>query len=120
MAAITLSALNVYPVKSAAGIALSTARVDARGLAGDRRWMVVDENRTFLTQRMHPRLALVSVAIAGDGVILTAPRMPALAVSVPTPRRTGGPGAGVGRRVRRSPGRGRAGRLALTNGWRGV
>lgn len=117
MAAITLLALNVYPVKSAAGIALSRARVDARGLAGDRRWMVVDENRTFLTQRTHPRLALVSVAIAGDGVILTAPRMPALAVSVPRPS---GPGAGVGRCLRRDPDRGRAGRLALTDGWGGV
>jgi uncharacterized protein YcbX len=85
MAAITLSGINVYPVKSAAGIVLSTARVDARGLAGDRRWMAVDENRTFLTQRTHPRLALVSVAIAPEGVILTAPHVPALAVSVPSP-----------------------------------
>ena len=67
MGAITLSGLNVYPVKSAAGIALSAARVDARGLAGDRRWMVVDENRSFLSQRTHPRLALVSVAIDSRG-----------------------------------------------------
>jgi uncharacterized protein YcbX len=81
----TLSGLNVYPVKSAAGIAVSAARVDARGLTGDRRWMVVDENRSFLSQRTHPRLALVSVAIAPEGVILTAPRMPALAVPVPRP-----------------------------------
>ena len=88
MGAITLSGLNVYPVKSAAGIALSTARVDPRGLAGDRRWMVVDEKRAFLTQRTHPRLALVSVAIAGDGVILTAPWMPALTVPVPRPGAT--------------------------------
>jgi len=85
MGAIRLSGLTVYPVKSAAGIALSAARVDARGLAGDRRWMVVDEGRTFLTQRTHPRLALVSVAIDSRGVILTAPQMRALAVPVPRP-----------------------------------
>jgi uncharacterized protein YcbX len=83
MGEITLSGLNVYPVKSAAGIAVSASRVDARGLAGDRRWMVVDENRSFLSQRTHPRLALVSVALAPGGVILTAPWMPALAVPAP-------------------------------------
>src|SRR3972149_4187403 len=64
MGAITLSGLNVYPVKSAAGIALSTARVDPRGLAGDRRWVVVGGKRAGLPQRTPPRLALVSVAIA--------------------------------------------------------
>jgi uncharacterized protein YcbX len=85
MGAITLSGLTVYPLKSAAGIALFTARVDARGLAGDRRWMVVDENRSFLSQRTHSRLALVSVAIAPEGVILTAPQVRALAVPVPSP-----------------------------------
>jgi uncharacterized protein YcbX len=83
MAALTLSALNIYPVKSAAGIALTSARVDERGLAGDRRWMVVDENRRFLTQRTHPHLALVSVTIEADGLVLNAPGMPALAVPIP-------------------------------------
>jgi uncharacterized protein YcbX len=37
MAAIELTGLHIYPVKSAAGIALMAAMVDARGLAGDRR-----------------------------------------------------------------------------------
>jgi uncharacterized protein YcbX len=83
MAALTLSALNVYPIKSAAGISVSTARVDARGLAGDRRRMVVDENRSFLTQRTHPRLALVSVAGDGDRLILAMPGLPPLTVATP-------------------------------------
>jgi len=83
MGAIALSGLTVYPVKSAAGIPLSTARVDARGLVGDRRWMVVDVTRSFLTQRAHPRLALIAVAADGDRLVLTAPGLPALAVSTP-------------------------------------
>lgn len=83
MATITLSALNVYPIKSAAGVSLSTARVDARGFAGDRRWMVVDENRSFLTQRTHPGLALVSVATDGDRLVLAAPGLPPLTAAAP-------------------------------------
>ena len=70
MAAITLLALNLYPVKSAARFSLSRVRVDARGLAGDRRWMVVDESRGFLKQQINPRLALVSVAADGDRLML--------------------------------------------------
>jgi uncharacterized protein YcbX len=83
MGALALSGLTVYPIKSAAGISLATARVDARGLAGDRRWMVVDENRSFLTQRTHPRLAVVSVAADGDRLVLTTPGLPALTVATP-------------------------------------
>ncbi len=83
MGVIALSGLTVYPIKSAAGISLSTARVDARGLAGDRRWMVVDENRSFLTQRTHPLLALVSVAADGDRLVLVAPGLPPLTVATP-------------------------------------
>lgn len=54
-----LSALYVYPVKSLAGIALSTARAEVRGLAFDRRWMLVDEAGEFLSQRELPAMALL-------------------------------------------------------------
>jgi uncharacterized protein YcbX len=85
MGALILSALNVYPVKSAGGVALLSARVDERGLAGDRRWMVVDSDGRFLTQRTHPRLALVSVAIRTDQLTLGAPSMAPLALRTPPP-----------------------------------
>jgi uncharacterized protein len=88
--AAVLSGLFVYPLKSAAGIALSRARIDARGIAGDRRWMVVDRSGVFLTQRTQPRLALVRVRIAGDDVVLSAPGMGELALAPPAagaPRR---------------------------------
>jgi len=39
---ITVRSLHVYPVKSAAGIALRKAEVGDRGFRGDRRFMVVD------------------------------------------------------------------------------
>src|SRR5579871_3143091 len=71
--ACVVSALYIYPLKSAAGIAVDSARLDAFGLAGDRRWMVVDETDTFVTQRTVPRLALVHTLLSGDSLTLAAP-----------------------------------------------
>ena len=53
-----LSEIWIYPVKSLAGIRLEKAKVTPRGLEFDRRWMLVDENGVFVTQRKHPELAL--------------------------------------------------------------
>ena len=52
-----VAALNVYPVKSCAGIALAEAQLVETGLAHDREWMVVDPVGHFLTQRDTPRSA---------------------------------------------------------------
>jgi uncharacterized protein YcbX len=68
----TVLGLFHYPVKSCRGIALDHATVEARGVRHDRRWMLVDETGTMITQRTHPRLALVAVAIEGDVVVLSA------------------------------------------------
>ncbi len=73
-----LTGINVYPIKSAAGIAVPEWEVDAFGLRYDRRWMVVDESGTFITQRTHPRMALVSVTVADDVLRIDAPDMPML------------------------------------------
>lgn len=75
--------LYLYPLKSAAGIRLDEARLDAFGLAGDRRWMVVDARGRFLSQREQPRMALLRVS-AGPALIVSAPDMPPLIVPVPT------------------------------------
>jgi uncharacterized protein YcbX len=68
-----LTALTIYPIKSAAGIPVDTWEVDAFGLRYDRRWMVVDQDGEHVTQRHHPRLALVRPAIQGSRLRLTAP-----------------------------------------------
>lgn len=67
-----VSALFVYPVKSCRGVALATATIEARGVALDRRWMIVDPEGEFITQRAEPRLALVSVAVGADALTLSA------------------------------------------------
>jgi uncharacterized protein YcbX len=63
-----LSELNIYPVKSLKGIALSESVVEDRGLRHDRRWMLVDEKNQFLTQREHPVMARIKIKIDGDRV----------------------------------------------------
>lgn len=73
-----LSALHVYPVKSCRGIAPARWPLDAFGLRLDRAWMVVDEQRRFLTQREHPRLALVETRVEDEGLVLTAPGLGSL------------------------------------------
>lgn len=76
----TLSALYIYPIKSLRGIALDHCAVTSRGFEHDRRWMLVDAKGKFLTQRQQPRLALVSVALGPEALLVTAPGMDALQV----------------------------------------
>ncbi|MFN3783308.1 MAG: MOSC domain-containing protein [Spirosomataceae bacterium] len=47
----TISKLFIYPIKSLAGVALTEALVTPKGLAHDRRWMLVDSSGEFMTQR---------------------------------------------------------------------
>lgn len=68
-----LSGLFIHPVKALKGLSVREARVDALGLADDRRFMVVDSNGRFLTQRNLPRMALVETGLAEDRLILKAP-----------------------------------------------
>jgi uncharacterized protein len=77
-----LSALNIYPIKSARGIELQQSEVDEFGLRYDRRWMVVDQAGRFLSQRSHPRLALVVPSVQGGTLRLDAPGMSPLETSL--------------------------------------
>lgn len=63
-----LSQLNIYPIKSLKGIALESAVIEDRGLQHDRRWMLVDEKRQFITQREVPRMATVKIEVVPDGL----------------------------------------------------
>jgi uncharacterized protein YcbX len=69
--ALHVSALFVYPVKSCRGIPLERAAIDDCGLRHDRRWLVVDADGAFLTQRTHPRLTLVETGIEREALVLS-------------------------------------------------
>lgn len=67
-----IASLHVYPVKSCRGIDVDSARIVATGLEWDRRWMIVVPPDQFVTQRSHPRLATISVALSGGELRLSA------------------------------------------------
>lgn len=79
-AAMQVSSLHIYPVKSCAGVELSGLRFDARGPQLDRRWMLIDADGRFVTQREAPGLARVRVSLAPTSLVLDAPDMPTLKV----------------------------------------
>lgn len=80
MTEIALSELYVYPIKSAGGIALKEATLDAPGLRYDRRWMLIDEAGSFMSQRRFPRMALISVRFSSGYLLVDAPGMSTLGV----------------------------------------
>ncbi|MGW1885990.1 MOSC domain-containing protein [Streptomyces sp. NPDC001970] len=89
MANPVLRSVHVHPVKSVAGYAPDAAVVEPWGLAGDRRWMLVDQASRAVTQRQHARLALASAEPLTDGGIrLSAPGLAPLSVTVPEPAGT--------------------------------
>jgi uncharacterized protein YcbX len=81
----TVTAIHIYPMKSTKGIALSCAPVEPWGLAGDRRWLLVDAEQKFVTQREHPVLATLSSIPDHTGLTLSAPGRGS--VHVPFPAR---------------------------------
>ena len=80
----TLTHLLLYPIKSCAGIAVRSATVLESGLFAlgvhDREWMLVTDDGQFLTQREHPRMALIRPLPDGGKLRIHAPGMDELAL----------------------------------------
>lgn len=49
---------------------MDSAKVEARGLELDRRWMLTDPDGMFLTQRQFPRMATIGVVVDGGQLIV--------------------------------------------------
>jgi hypothetical protein len=79
---IQLSNLTYYPIKACRGFDLAESRVERMGLANDRRMMVVTPEGDFLTQREHPKLALITPALKNDSVTLSAPNFDSIHFSI--------------------------------------
>lgn len=68
-----IHSLYIYPVKSLAGIQVSSFHLDEFGPADDRRWMIVDPEREFVTQRSNPELALIKTRLDSGQVFVDIP-----------------------------------------------
>jgi uncharacterized protein len=94
-----LASIHIYPLKAGRAVDLREAAVEPWGLAGDRRWLVVDAAGRFVSQREEPALARVIAAYpaagtdqvaAGrpwptDAITLSAAGHPPLKVAMPWP-----------------------------------
>lgn len=69
----TLNQIYLYPVKSLSGIAVSSWPVGKNGLLYDRKWMLIDDQHQFLSQRRLPKMALIKTRIEQNELILSAP-----------------------------------------------
>jgi len=67
---ITIQDIFIYPIKSLGGIRLPEAKVEERGFQFDRRWMLVDPQGVFLTQRTHAQMSLLQVELGETGLIV--------------------------------------------------
>ena len=86
MVELTLTGLRRYPVKSCRGEDLDSCEVEPWGLAGDRRWMVVDPAGKVVTAREANRLVLVDPQLTDRGLRLTAPGIGDLVIDRPEAR----------------------------------
>lgn len=83
MAALSVSGLSIYPVKSCREIIINSTDVEYFGLKNDRRWMVVDEYGVMLTQRKVSKMCLIQPKVTETGIILQSEFMDALHVKYP-------------------------------------
>ncbi|MCX7797203.1 MAG: MOSC domain-containing protein [Melioribacter sp.] len=65
-----LTDIYVYPIKSLGGIRLEKSYVEKRGLQFDRRMMLIDNKNVFMTQRNHPKMALLKTMIIDNKIIV--------------------------------------------------
>jgi len=80
----SLAQINIYPIKSSAGIQLSSSWVDAFGLSFDRRFVLTDDNGQFITARTDHKLCLIQASLTPTGLKLSAPNMPVLSIDYQT------------------------------------
>lgn len=77
-----IHSLHIYPVKSLRGCDVVSVELDELGFVGDRRFMVVDEQGGFLTQRTIPAMAMVSTALRETALTLSAESLGCVSVSL--------------------------------------
>ena len=80
---LSIQSLHYYPLKSARGIECDELRTDELGIAGDRRWLLVDPSGVFISQRSLAHMALLEAWPVEAGLRLCY-RGEAFVVPVPT------------------------------------
>ena len=82
---ITVTGLNIFPIKSCKGCIVTEITTDSYGVVGDRRFMLIDGTGRFISQRKYPKLSQVVVKWVENDIgvkvlNITAPNMNELIV----------------------------------------
>ena len=83
--AIAVSEIFIYPVKALGGISLAESMVTPCGLKYDRRFLVVDAENEFVTQREYPKMATVWVELEAGTITFSAPDVDSVSFSAHPP-----------------------------------
>jgi uncharacterized protein YcbX len=78
-----LTSIHRFPVKSCQGATVEKATVEPWGLAGDRRWMLVDEDGEVITAREVNQMLLIRPELTSAGLRVIAPQLPAREITTP-------------------------------------
>lgn len=81
----SLSQIFIYPIKSLAGIQVDQWPVTPTGLKYDRKWMLVDKQQQFLSQRRLPKMALLKTQMIDQQLIVSAPNQADLVLRLEPP-----------------------------------
>lgn len=78
-----ISELYIYPIKSFAGIEIQEAEITDRGFQYDRRWMLIDNNGRFLSQREYVELCFFQPVIKSNGLEVYHKKYPSQKIFIP-------------------------------------
>ncbi len=78
-----VSEIIVYPIKSLPGIPLLQSKVEERGLALDRRWVLTDASFGFISQRKFPQLALLNIEMSDNALLISKKQNPKSVLTIP-------------------------------------
>lgn len=84
---LTVSSLHIYPLKSAQGISVTSMQLGKLGPDLDRRWMLIDINGKFITQRKHPKMCFICTELIGNKLVLKVPEADSIEVARPNATR---------------------------------
>jgi uncharacterized protein YcbX len=79
----TVSDIYIYPIKSLGGFRVTEAVITEKGFQHDRRWMLVDKEGIFMTQRQIPAMALLQTAITPAGLYVYHKQHPVKNINIP-------------------------------------
>ncbi len=78
-----LQDIYIYPIKSLGGIRLDQWTLEEKGFTYDRRWMLVDMNGGFMSQRTFPKMALLQVVLEENSIRVIQKNKPDNSIAIP-------------------------------------